>query len=123
MPTYNYDQIFSMTPTALVEWLHNEFKTDLPSKIDCAEDMENASELLLLLAGHYSYLAELSSYAKVEVRRAKRELSKGEWEDMVDRKEMIERRLDIAKQQYNAVSRAITVKIEANKEMYMSGGL
>lgn len=120
MPTY--DDIFTMDPQNLVTWLHEEFYVELPEKIESTTDMELASELLLQLSSQYSYLAELLSYAKIAVRKAKRSLPKEEWEDMVDRKEVIERRLDIAKQQYTAVSRAVTVKTEANKELLMGGG-
>lgn len=108
-----------MEPRALVEYLHEEFYVELPPVINTQEDMEMASKLLLIFSGHYSYLAELLSYIKIAVRQAKRNLPKEDWEDMVDRKEAIERRLDIAKQQYNAVSRAITVKTEANRELQM----
>lgn len=121
MPTY--EDIFAMNPQDLVTWLHEEFYVELPSKIENTDDMANASELMLQLTGQYSYLAELLSYAKIAVRKAKRALPKEEWEDMVDRKEAIERRLDIAKQEYTAVSRAITVKTEANKELMMGGGM
>lgn len=115
----DYEQILHMEPTALANWLHEEFHVVLPQRINSHEAMEQASELLLRFTAQYAYLAELLSYAKIEVRKAKRELPKEEWENMVDRKEAIERRLDIVKQEYTAVSRAITVKIDSDKEMFM----
>lgn len=117
----DYETILNMNPLELIRWLHDEFNVELPTRLISTEDMETASELLLRFSAQYAYLAELLSYAKVAVRVAKREYPKEEWENMVDRKEAIERRLDIAKQQYAAVSRAITVKADVDREMSMSG--
>lgn len=119
MPDYEF--ILSMSPLELIRWLHDEFNVELPVRLISAEDMGTASELLLRFSAQYAYLAELLSYAKVAVRIAKREYPKEEWENMVDRKEAIEKRLDIVKQQYAAVSRAVTVKADVDREMSMSG--
>lgn len=115
----NYQDIFSMSPVDLVSWLHNEFSVSLPDRIETTEDMETASKVLLLLSGYFSYLSELLSYAKIAVRQAKRSSPKEQWEDMVDRQVVIERKLDSVKQQYSAVSRAVTIKAEKDKELNM----
>ena len=119
----DYETILNMNPLELIRYLHEEFNVELPTRLISTEDMEQASELLLRFAAQYAYLAELLSYAKVAVRVAKREYPKEEWENMVDRKEAIERRLDIVKQQYAAISRAVTVKTDVNREMSMSGNV
>jgi len=115
-----YEEILNMPPEALIGWLKETFYINLIQSIITPDDLDKASELLLVLTSYYSYLAELLSYAKIAVRRAKRESTREEWEDMVDRKEIIEWRFDIVKQQYHAVSRAITARSEANKELFMS---
>lgn len=116
----NYQDIFSLSPIDLVSWLHNEFSISLPEKIETTDDMEAASQILLVLSEYFSYLSELLSYAKIAVRQAKRNSPKEQWEDMVDRQLAIERKLDSVKQQYSAVSRAVTIKTENNKEFFMS---
>ncbi len=113
------EQIFLLAPLDLVDWLHDEFPMLMQSKIETVEDMDLASNSLLRLTAQYSYLCELLSYAKIIVREAKRNLPKEDYEDMVDRQNAIEKRLDIVKQEYLAVSRAVTIKSEINKEMYM----
>ena len=116
----NYQDIFSLSPIDLVSWLHNEFSISLPEKIETTDDMEAASQILLVLSEYFSYLSELLSYAKIAVRQAKRNSPKEQWEDMVDRQLAIERKLDSVKQKYSAVSRAVTIKTENNKEFFMS---
>lgn len=116
----NYADILAKEPIELLDWLSETFAIDFPTKIESIEDMSLASETLLKLSSYHAYLCELLSYAKIAVRQAKRDLSKTEWEDYVDKQNAIDRRLDIVKQQYNAISRAITVKTETNKELFMS---
>ena len=116
------EQIFLLAPLDLVDWLHDEFPMLMQSKIETVEDMDLASNSLLRLTAQYSYLCELLSYAKIIVREAKRNLPKEDYEDMVDRQNAIEKRLDIVKQEYLAVSRAVTIKSEINKEMFMEQG-
>lgn len=116
------EQIFLLAPLDLVDWLHDEFPMLMQPKIETVEDMDLASNSLLRLTAQYSYLCELLSYAKIIVREAKRNLPKEDYEDMVDRQNAIEKRLDIVKQEYLAVSRAVTIKSEINKEMFMEQG-
>lgn len=117
MPTYA--EILGMEPKELVMWLSNTFYVNLPLKILTAEEMYNASELLIILTNQYSYLNELLSYAKIVTREVKRDCDKETYEDMVDRKNAIENKLSIVKQQYNSLSRLVTIKIETNKELMM----
>lgn len=117
MPTYA--EILGMEPKELVMWLSNTFYVNLPLKILTAEEMYNASELLMILTNQYSYLNELLSYAKIVTREVKRDCDKETYEDMVDRKNAIENKLSIVKQQYNSLSRLVTIKIETNKELMM----
>lgn len=113
----DYKSILSKTPIDLVTWLHESFDIDTPLEIKSIEDMEMASKLILVLTEYNAYLLELLSYAKCVTRLAKRELSKTEYEDMVDRKEAIQNMVDTIDQQYKAVSRAVTIRIENNAEL------
>ena len=111
--------MFKMEPSLLIDHLAETFYTPIPEEIVSTEDMEEAAKTLLKLTSNYSYLCELVSRAKVETRIAKRNLSKEEYEDMVDRKEIIQNMTDIIKQKYAAVSRAITIRLDNNAELRM----
>ncbi len=112
--------ILKMDPTEMLEYLTDEFLIQLPTEITTADEMNEAAKLLLYLSNCYSYLCTLSSYAKIATREAKRSGDKQSYEDMVDRKDCIQNLADIVKQQYAAVSRGVTIRIENNNELKMT---
>lgn len=120
----NNEQILKMDPTALQNWLAEEFELEVPLKteISTIEDMKYAEKMIAILTNRLSYLSSLGIYAKIAVRTAKRKgkEAKEEWENMVDRQAAINAAEDTIKQQYSAISRMITVKQEINKEIFMS---
>ena len=116
----DYAKVLSMNAEDLLYWLVNNFSADVPDVIISVSDMENASKLLLRLSGNYSYLQALLSYAKIETRKAKRGGDKVAYEDMVDKREVIQNMTDAVKQQYSAISRAVTIHIENNAELGMN---
>lgn len=79
--------------------------------------MEQASVILIQLSTYYAYLCTLLSYAKINARMAKRTGNKAAYEDAVDKKEIIQNMTDSIKQQYAALSRAVTIRIENNQEL------
>lgn len=115
-----YDTVISMEPEKLIDYMFDTFVEDVPVSIVSIEDMKKASELLLKLSSSYSYLCALLSYAKVKCREAKRNLSKAEYEDMVDKKDIISNITEAVKHQYAAVSRSVTIHIENNNELKMN---
>lgn len=115
-----YKNVIDKSPQELFKWLTDNFLVELPSVLMSIEDMEYASSLLMQLAGYYQYLTALLSYAKISTRAAKRNLSKEAYENMVDKKELIQNTVDAVKQSYNAVSRAVTIHIENNAELRMN---
>lgn len=116
-----YSKVLMMQPEDLLSWIDREFDVTIPKEIQTVTDMENASKILLKLAGYQSYLSSLLSYAEIVTRQAKRTLPKAEYEDSVDRKKVIQAKIDSIKQMYTAVSRAVTIKIENNAELHMNG--
>ena len=116
------NEILNLSPIELLETLSNMYYIELPQALITIQDMEDASTLLLKLSGDYQYLVTLSSYAKLATREAKRNSSKEAYEDMIDKKEMIQNFVEIVKQNYKALSRAITVHMENNEELKMVGG-
>lgn len=111
-----YNSILSMNPTYLLEWLLQNFTVNLPEEIISVEDMNNASKLLLKLTSYYSYMNSLLSAAKIAKRKSKRNANVEEYQNMVDRTEIIQNMVDVIKQQYAAVSRAVTIHIDNNNE-------
>lgn len=118
----DYKSIMQKKPLELLNWLLSEFSVQIPEAVVTADDIKKASEILLQLSNTYSYLVTLTSYAKLATREAKRNLPKEEYEDMVDRRDVLQNFSDITKQSYAAVSRAVTIYIENNNELRMSRG-
>ena len=118
----DYKKILNLEPTELIEWLMKEFYIEIPNQVISFEDMETASTVLIKLSTYYSYLCTLLSYAKINARITKREGSKTEYEDAVDKKEIIQNMTDSIKQQYAALSRTVTIKIENNQELRIGAG-
>ena len=115
-----YDNLLRKDPKELLNYLVEKFYVPLPEAIFTAADMEAASKLLIKLSGEYSYLTALLLYAKIAVRDTKRNGAKSDYEDMIDRRDTIEGVTNAVKQQYAAVSRAVTIHIENNQELRMN---
>lgn len=116
----NYNNLLSMDPNDLLDWLLQNFTVELPTEIISIEDMNNASKLLLQLTSFFSYMNSLSSAAKIAKREAKRNATTEEYQNMVDRADIIQNMVDVIKQQYAAISRAVTIHIDNNTELRMN---
>ncbi len=115
-----YDQVLAMEPNEMINTLTRTFLVKVPEMICTVEDMNDASKKLLKLASSYSYVSSLLSYVKIMTRQTKRTTSdKQIQEDMVDKKEIISNLAEAIKQQYSAISRAVTIHIENNHELKM----
>lgn len=118
--TSQFENILSLDPEDLLQWLNSNFLEDIPIAINNVEDLKNAGVLLGKLTNIYSYLVSLSMFAKLKVREAKKDKENKENIDKaVDRKEIINSYADVIKCQYNAVSRMVTVKKQIDEEMKM----
>ncbi len=118
--TSQFENILSLDPEDLLQWLNSNFLEDIPIAINNVEDLKNAGVLLGKLTNIYSYLVSLSMFAKLKVREAKKDKENKENIDKaIDRKEIINSYADVIKCQYNAVSRMVTVKKQIDEEMKM----
>lgn len=120
-------EVFNQTPEKLLNFLIENFTITLPNQIETVEELNEAAEAMLKLSQYYVYLNELSAYAKILTRSVKRQKDahktenyKTRYEDCVDKKEIIDRIADSIKQQYTAISRAVTIRIEANAELKLN---
>ena len=115
-----YEKIMKMELHELLKWLEQNFFIQVPAMIDTVDDMDKAAKDMLRLSANMQYLYALLSYAKISVRESKRSGNKAEYEDMIDRKEVISNIVEAVKHNYNAISRAVTIKIENNQELRMN---
>lgn len=120
---YSTKEILSEDPLVLTEKLKSEYLFYLPETIENADDLLEAGRFLGKIANSYSFLVQLSSLAKINVRKLKREKkSKDEIDNAIDRKDSINNTVEAVKMQYNAISRLITVKQQINEELKMTDG-
>ena len=85
--------------------------------------MRMAGKLLGRLANSYSYLMQLSSYAKLDVRTARRDKNnKQKVEDAIVRKNVIDTFGESVGLKYKAISRMLTIKQQINEELKMTDG-
>ena len=113
------DDILRKTPDELLEWRINLIEVPQLDVIMGVEDMKIASSILLILSGYYSYVINILSKAKIMVRQLKRDGLKTEYEDMIDRREILQDAIDDIKQSYGAVSRAVTIYMANQNELQM----
>lgn len=123
MQTYSVNTLLQKTPTELADILSDNFGLEAPGAIHSQDDMNSAADMLARLANEYSFLLELLSFAKIDCRETKRIQDKVAYENAVDRKEIISNKVDAVKNQYAAISRAVTIKIENNNELKMLGNV
>ncbi len=122
-----YKELFSMENMRFIKWLNDTFPVCVPAKVSTMPEMEKASEQMLALSAQYSYITEMSTYAKIYCRELKRLVDKNDsetkefYEDMVDKKDAIENKMKAIHQAYNGISRAVSVRIENNNELRMTG--
>ena len=82
--------------------------------------MRKASKMISRAIGNYSYLSSLLAYLKIKVRQEKRNKNKEIYEDLIDKREVVQEMVDATKMLYNGISRMVTIKIEIDKEMNMT---
>lgn len=114
-------EIAEITTNELFEYLVNNFSSAIPSEVNSIEDAEEVSRLLSKTANSYMYLSEVYAYLKFAIRNAKREEqpNKNKIDDLVDKKEIVDRFISALKLQYQAASRMITIRENNLKELDM----
>ena len=111
-----------MEPFSLLEFLTNNYVYEVNTIAETSEDMQVIASMMANTYNEYSFLSQLLSLAKVQCRSLKRkgEDYKTEYEDTIDKRDIIDNILKVVKLRYQTLSRIITVKQEVNKELSMS---
>lgn len=111
-----------MTPSELLNYMKINFLSEVPTEIVTVEDLEAVGKMISQTTNQYAYLCTLFSAAKIDCRGWRRlsNEDKKQYEDAIDRKDIIQCFVDTVKMRYNALSRLITIKQEVNAELKMS---
>ena len=118
---YTVSEILSEDPVELLNLFKSEYNYQIPETLDSIQDLKQAGRLIGKLMNAYSYMAQLSVYAKIAVRDAKRnKLSKDEIDTAIDRKAVIDVFVETLSMQYKAISRVLTIKQQINEELKMT---
>ena len=116
----SFEDILKLDGDAFFDWVMAHFQMEPVKPIETEDDMKQASKLISIAIGNYSYLAALLGYLKIKVRQEKRNKNKVLYEDLIDKREIVQEIVDATKLQYNAISRMVTIKIESDKELHMN---
>lgn len=129
------NNIINSDPFELLDWAKENFSYEVPSGINSVSDMGRVGTLLGMLTNEYSYLISLTTELALYSKMAKLNVptkpknaddmpyyieKKEEAEIMEQRKKVIECFANMLKQQYNAVSRMLTVYSQTQEELKMT---
>ncbi len=116
------NELLNMEPFSLLEFLTNNYVYEVDTIAETSEDMQVVASIMANTYNEYSFLSQLLSLAKVQCRLLKRKGKdyKKEYEDTIDKRDIIDNILKVVKLRYQTLSRLITIKQEVNKELSMS---
>ena len=117
----SYKDILAMRPLAFIAYLE-QFKVNVSCHVESRDEMYAAGNNLGKIANQYSFLTSLYAMAGVMKRELQRSGQTWEYQDMIDKEDAIERAMKAVDMSYRALSKAITIHIENNKELYMTDG-
>lgn len=116
----SYEDVLKMDSLVFAAHIDG-FLSNIDISILTTEDAQAATTELGELSNRYAYLSSLSNHAKLYKRRLRRAGNVSDYEDMIDKEAMIAEAMSSVDRQYRALSKAITVHIENNKELYLTG--
>ncbi len=116
----SFDELLNMDIEKFFEWITYNFNTDMIDAVETEDDMRQASKMISRAIANYSYLSSLLAFLKIKVRQEKRNKNKELYEDLMDKREVVQEAVDSTKMLYNGISRMVTIKIEIDKEMNMT---
>ena len=119
-----FENIKRMTNEELVDCLVKQYYRPIPISISTAEDMKSAGQMLAEITNEYSYLMTVLALLKAKVRTLGKDKSmKEEKDDMIGKRDTVEAFVKILSQSYTGLSREISTRQEALKEIQMSKSL
>ena len=123
-------EIMQADPLDLLSWLVENFSYDIPINIEYERELRLAGNLLGEIMNTYAFLTQLNIELEIRSKILKLniphksdpefEVKKTESELMALRKKVVGEYADLLSKQYTCISRMVTVKTEADKELHMS---
>ena len=123
MIVINQNEILKCSVEELAKWAVPSFFTPISVDVDTVDGMRDVGRCMQELSNQYAFLASVLAVLKYSVRQAKDEKNKVVADELIDKKEIIQRALDNVKQQQSTVSRMIIIRQEINRELNMNGGV
>lgn len=115
------ERILETDPLELAKILFERFGASVPSKIETADELNEAQYVMSRSASNYAYLDSMAQMLKIIKRSRKREgAEKKEIEDLLSKEETFARLADQCKTAYQVTSRLITVRQLVLDELHMS---
>lgn len=115
-----FNQVIELDTVNFIEWIVTSFIAEIPAEIVTVEDANQASRIMAECCNNYVYLNELFCYLKAIAREEKRNGNKEKAEDYVDKRDIAEKLARTVKQQYDTLSRMITIRSDNLTELHMT---
>lgn len=122
MVVINQNQILQCSVEELANWAVPIYFHPIEVDVETVEGMREVSRCMQTLSNQYAFLASVLAVLKYSIRKAKDTKNKPLADELIDKKEIMQRALDNIKQQQSTVSRLITIRQEVNRELNMNGG-
>lgn len=134
----NLKFVLDSTPMEVADWLENNFTYEIPFKLETADDMEHASDLISAIMNSYTFITNLVAKIDIETSNLKNACpikpddkaseedkknylrAKGQYVVMSQKKKILELRRDVLGKEYSGLSRMITIKQNIDQELHMS---
>lgn len=115
------NDIINMEIPKLHEWYSKNFMRIVPCNIENDTDSQQLAELLSFFSNNFVYFDYMYSILQAYVKELKLDKTKKELSELVMvRRDIVQHFAEQSKFSYNAVSRILTVKMEANYELRMT---
>lgn len=96
-----------------------QYKVAVHIETGCREEIIHESLKLTQIAANYTVLTSLYQYAKYFKRDLHRKGAVQEYEDMIDKEQILSAAMKATDMVYRALSKLVTEKMEESKELYM----
>lgn len=130
--TYSKSDLLKLEPLKLHEYLTDNFTIAIPDRLDSVEAVSRTAELISRATAYYSFLESMRVEANLQKTIYKdsaaitddpdlKKAYQRESANMLKREQIFESMVKIMDRTYQGISRMITIKQQANKEIEMSG--
>lgn len=109
--------LHNKTPLELLTWLDDSFSYEAYPHMTTPDEVNLGLDMMQIQASILDFLMEMLSYAKIYTRDLKRKGKeyRMDYEDMVDKKEIIENKISAIKVSYQTTNKCVTVFMNQNQ--------